>query len=161
MSSIIQTDNLQRKNALILNLLNYIGINLDKNFTKLEKFNFNTDCDILSKLYTNFISRFEKNIIRQKKKLALQLIFIIIIKLNDINENYENFINNIMQVIFLGNNLKNRDELVNKLIKLIKNDIKQCFTKDIYDFIYKYNKKLGMNLISLFNILIYFFKDNS
>ena len=153
-----KAENLENKNTFIKNVLNKIGHYLDKDFTTIYSFNYQSNTALFSKLIYDFIYICELNKKRIEKELAIKLIYNIIKNKDEININYENFINSIVQVIISDEYIKNEHIFINKLINT---DLKLCLTEDQYNIIKKYKEKLEMNIISLFNILICFFKDSS
>lgn len=107
---------LLKKNTFVLKVLNKIGCSLTKNFVKITDFDIEVNLIDFNELFDYFYSLCDKN---HEKDMCLHLISYIILKTKDLNENYQNLINNIMEVVLTDNYLRieeNRFKLLNKLI---------------------------------------------
>ncbi len=147
---------LLKKNTFILKVLNKIGCSLSKNFVKISDFNLDVNLTDFNELFDYFYSLCEKN---PEKDMCLLLISYVILQTKDLNENYQNLINDIMEVVLIDNYLYNQDNRF-KLLDKIKNDLKLCLSKEQNSFIMNYSKLFGLNIIILFEIMTYFFSDN-
>lgn len=148
---------LLKKNTFILKVLNKIGYSLSKNFVKISHFNLDVNLTDFNELFDYFYSLCEKN---PEKDMCLHLISYVILQTKDLNENYQNLINDIMEVVLIDNYLNNQDNRFKLLDKLIENDLKLCLSKEQNSFIMNYSKLFGLNIIILFEIMTYFFSDN-
>ena len=147
---------LLKNNTFILKVLNKIGCSLSKNFVKISDFNLDVNLTDFNELFDYFYSLCEKN---PEKDMCLLLISYVILQTKDLNENYQNLINDIMEVVLIDNYLYNQDNRF-KLLDKIKNDLKLCLSKEQNSFIMNYSKLFGLNIIILFEIMTYFFSDN-
>ena len=147
----------EHTNTFINSLINKLGYFFDKTFIKVNINDFNGKYTELSRLFNHFILCCDKNEIKKEKKLAIQLIYIILLNKIDLNKYYENFLNILLQIIIKDNFIEDKDNFLNKLISC---DLKLCLNEEQYTLICQYKKNHQLNINLLFQMLIYFFGEN-
>ena len=152
-----EATSLEHRNTFILSLINKLGNYFDKKFKKYNNYFSDDEIDKLKCLFDYFSACCEKKN-KIVKKLAINLIFSILVKINAIEKHYENFINVLVEAIISASSFKNEDKFLNKVIN---SDLKLCINQEQYDFIIKYIKIHILNINLLLNLLIHFFKENS
>ena len=140
---------LTKKSAFILTVLNEIGCSLNKNFKIIKEFDIEANFDALKTIYDYFIPKCKDF----AKRLALEIIFSLIVQYDDLNENKEKLINAIMR-IFTNNNLNAKEKNL-IMDKLMNNELKICLKQEQHDFFLKYNKIFEMKLENFLEILFH------
>lgn len=140
---------LTKKSAFILTVLNEIGCSLNKNFEIIKEFDIEANFDALKTIYDYFIPKCKDF----AKRLALEIIFALIVQYDDLNENKEKLINAIMR-IFTNNNLNVKEKNL-IMDKLMNNELKFCLKQEQHDFFLKYNKIFEMKLENFLEILFH------
>ena len=148
---------LQHRNTFILSIINKLGNYFDKKFIKYNNYFFDDEYDKLECLFDYFSLCCEKNN-KIEKKLAINLIFNILVKINIIDDHFENLIHILVEEIISDNSFKNENEFLNKVIN---SDLKFCINQEKYYFIINYMKIHVININLLLNLLIFFFKENN
>lgn len=146
------------KNSYIMNLLNQIGSYLNKDFIKIKDFDMDANLSIYNELFDYYSSLCEEE---PEKKIALHLISLILLNTDEINNNYQCLINTIMTIILTKNFLKNKKNVSDLMSQLLNQDLKLCLTKEQNTYIDLYKKLCRINIMELFELMAYFFSDNS
>lgn len=147
---------LLKKNKFILNILNNIGSFVDKGFEKIQEFNIEANLDALRAFHEFF---FEKCKNSEEMWSVLDIIFSLIEKYEELDENRENLITELM-CIFSGKKL-NEQENVSLMEKLMKNNLKLCLKKEEYEFMIGYNQLFTLELSEFLNILYLLISDDN
>lgn len=97
---------------------------MSKHFVIIREFNLDVNLTNFNELFDYFCSLCDK---KPEKKVSLHLISYIILQTKDLNEYYQNLINDIIEIVLTDNYLNNKDKF-NLLKKLI--DLKLCLSKE-------------------------------
>lgn len=147
-----------KKNRFILDILNKIGSNLNENFVQIKEFDIEINLVNFIELMDYFTSLCEN---KPEKEICLKLILIIILQKKELNENHQNLINEIMKIVLNEDFLNKKENRFNLLNKLIEDDLKKILNNEQNEFILNYSKLFGLNIMVLFQIVIYFFSNES
>ena len=148
---------LLKKNMFILNLLNSIIGSFDINFPKLEKFDLEANIQDFNDLF-DYLYSLCKN--KPVKNIALRLISFLILQDNDLNQNYEKLLTDINAIV-LNENYLDTPEKRKKIMNDLMNDLKLCLKKEKYKYVENYKKFFGMDLMTLFEMIIFLYSDKS
>ena len=149
-----ESQRLLKKNTLILKLLNDIGSHLDNDFNPIKEFDMEAHFETLGKLINYFLPLCKD---KMNKRIPLHLIFIIIIKIDDLNQHFEELINYIMEIFLADDYSKIQHPIFKTLINEV---LKYCLKEDQFSFVINYSKKFVGDILILFNILVYCFDED-
>ncbi len=146
---------LDQRNDFILSIINELGFYFDKKFVK---HNCLFDEYIQLKCLFDYFSSYCGKKKKIRKKLAINLIFCILVKINTLTKHYVNFINVLVNAITSENPFKKEDDFLNKLLN---SDLKLCLNQEQYEFIIQYRKSHSIDISLLFDFLIHLFEENN
>ena len=149
---------LDKRNFLILTIINSIGYYLDEKFAKIDKFNFNDNPNDLKYVFDYFASCCEKKKVKNEKTLVTKLIYNILVHQDDLDKKYENLLKALVQIITNKEILKNEG---NFLTTFIPTYLEKCLKKEQFVFVSTYKEKHRMSISFLFKVLNCLYKDNS
>ena len=146
---------LMKKNTFILKIINEIGSALDKNYQTIKEFDFEANIEDLFKLFDYFYSLCNQNEKSPDKHVALYFISTMITKINELDDNCQKIINQIMQIIYQDNYLKDKQKRTELMLNII-NDFKPLLSEEKNKYIILYTKLFGLDIGTLLEILIHF-----
>ena len=146
---------LMKKNTFILKIINEIGSALDKNYQTIKEFDFEANIEDLFKLFDYFYSLCNQNEKSPDKHVALYFISTMITQINDLDDNCQKIINQIMQIIYQDNYLKDKQKRTELMLNII-NDFKPLLSEEKNKYIILYTKLFGLDIGTLLEILIHF-----
>ena len=146
---------LMKKNTFILKIINEIGSALDKNYQTIKEFDFEANIEDLFKLFDYFYSLCNQNEKSPDKHVALYFISTMITQINDLDDNCQKIINQIMQIIYQDNYLKDKQKRTELMLNII-NDFKPLLSEEKNKYIILYTKLFGLDIGTLLEIFIHF-----
>ena len=146
---------LMKKNTFILKIINEIGSALDKNYQIIKEFDFEANIEDLFKLFDYFYSLCNQNEKSPDKHVALYFISTMITQINDLDDNCQKIINQIMQIIYQDNYLKDKQKRTELMLNII-NDFKPLLSEEKNKYIILYTKLFGLDIGTLLEIFIHF-----
>lgn len=148
---------LLEKNTFILKLLNSIIGSFDINFPTLEEFDLEANIKDFSDLFDYLYSLCED---KPVKNIALRLISFLILQGKDHNKNYEQLLTDINEIVLNENYLDNSDKRKKVMNDLIS-DLKLCLKVEKYKYVENYQKRFGLDLMTLFEMIVFLYSDKS
>lgn len=147
-----------QRNTIIMDILNRIGRYLSKDFIQIKEFDIDANFDNFCELFEYFVNLCDHN---PEKRISVHLISIILLTIEELDQKYQNLINNIMKIVLSDNFLDDEKEMFNLMNQIIENDLKLCMNKEKYTYINNCLKLFGMNIINLLDTMIFIFPEDN
>ena len=141
----------KKKNKFILKIINEIGKSLDKNFLQIINFDYDSNVEDFIDLFNYFDSFCDKEK-EKEKSIAIHSISIIILQIDNLSDIWEKIINQVNQIIFQDNYLKDKERR-KKLISNIMDDLKLVLGEKKRNYLDSFAKKFEMNVITLLELI--------
>ena len=141
----------KKKNKFILKIINEIGKSLDKNFLQIKNFDYDSNVEDFIDLFNYFDSFCDKEK-EKEKSIAIHSISIIILQIDNLSDIWEKIINQVNQIIFQDNYLKDKERR-KKLISNIMDDLKLVLGEKKRNYLDSFAKKFEMNVITLLELI--------